>query len=57
MELNRLPNCAKVGMECEFVRNPAERARVLTRNSALPSQVIVNLSEMKQVDAEGETQK
>ena len=54
MEFYRLADCLKLRMEGRFVRDFAEHARTLIRDSTLPSKVIVDLSEVKYVDAVGE---
>jgi hypothetical protein len=54
MEFYRLPDCLKVRMGGRFVRDFAEHARTLIRDSTLPSKVIVDLSEVNHVDAVGE---
>jgi len=54
MKFYWLPDCLKVRMGGRFVRDFAEHARTLIRDSTLPSKVIVDLSEVNHVDPVGE---
>ena len=54
MEFYRLADCLKLRMEGRFVLDFAEHARMLIRDSMLPSNLIVDLSAVSYVDTVGE---
>lgn len=54
MEFFELPNHLKMRMEGRFVRDYAEHARTLIGHSKVPSNLVVDFSEVSFVDAIGE---
>ena len=54
MQFYELPDGIKMQLEGRFVREFAEHARTLIRRSVVPSNLVVDLSEVSFVDAVGE---
>ncbi len=54
MQFYELPNGTKMQLEGRFVREFAEHARTLIGRSVVPSNLVVDLSEVSFVDAVGE---
>ena len=54
MQFYKLPDGIKMQLEGRFVREFAEHARTLIRRSVVPSNLVVDLSDVSFVDAVGE---